>query len=119
MSRTVSDCGTKHLVEYEIKTKKHLKKLNGKYFKNSLDDADLTVFDSRDIQYIGKTIYVRSAATCALGDCVCPKCIGMTAITNFDIADGISGFESEEITRHNLVILNPSNCGELSLCSNY
>jgi hypothetical protein len=35
MSKEVSDCGTKHLVEYEIKSKKHLKKLNGKFYKDS------------------------------------------------------------------------------------
>lgn len=100
MSTEISDCGTKHLVEYEIKTKKHLKKLNGKYFKYSNDDPDVQMLDAnRDKHLIGKKILVRSAATCALGDCVCPKCVGITAATNFDIADGVSSFESEEITK--------------------
>ena len=100
MSTDVSDCGTKHLVPYEIKTKKHLKKLNGKYFKKSLDDSDLRLLNSnKDKDLIGHTIYVRSAATCALKDHVCPKCIGITASTNWDIADGISAFESEEISK--------------------
>lgn len=100
MSTTVSNCGTKHLVEYEIKSKKHLAKLNGKFFKNRLEDDDLKLLNSKtDTDLIGKKIYVRSAATCALGDCVCAKCMGATAITNFDIATGVSAFESEEITK--------------------
>jgi len=100
MSTSVSDCGTKHLVEYEIKSKHHLKKLNGKYFKVSLDDDDLQLLQAKERKdLIGKKIYVRSAVTCALGDCVCPKCVGSTASTNYDIADGLSAFESEEVTK--------------------
>ena len=88
MSTDVSDCGTKHLVAYDIKTKKHLAKLNGKFYKENLDDTYTTLLDAKkDTRLIGKTIYVRSAATCALGDCVCPKCVGITAGTNYDIAD--------------------------------
>ena len=89
MSMEVSDCGTKHLIPYEIKTKKHLKKLNGKYYKLSMDDYDYSLLNfNKDKDLIGKTIYVRSAVTCALhGDHVCPKCIGATASTNLDIAD--------------------------------
>ena len=94
MSMEVSDCGTKHLVSYEVKSKKHLNKLNGKYYKLNEEDDDLLLLSSkRDKHLIGKTVYVRSAATCALGDHVCPKCIGATASTNYDIADGISAFE--------------------------
>lgn len=105
MSTTVSDCGTKHLVEYEIKNKSILEKLNGKFFKVNEED-DLRLLNAkRDKDLIGKKILVRSAATCALGDHVCPKCIGYTATLNFDIADGISGFESEEVTRHYLVTI--------------
>lgn len=100
MSTSVSDCGTRHLVSYDIKSKKHLQKLNGKYYKLNKDDDDLLLVSStRDKHLIGKTIYVRSAATCALGDHVCPKCVGATASTNYDIADGLSAFESEEITK--------------------
>lgn len=100
MSTEVSDCDSKHLVCYNITSKKHLKKLNGKYFKRNIDDMDLELLDSkRDKDLIGKKIYVRSAATCALGDHVCPKCVGSTASTNYDISDGLSAFESEEVTK--------------------
>lgn len=89
MSTTVSDCGTRHLVPYDIKTAKHLKKLNGKFYKMTPDDKDLELLNARDDKHlIGKKIYVRSAVTCALtNDCVCPRCVGYTAATNFDIAD--------------------------------
>ena len=115
MSTEVSDCGTKHLVEYEIKSKKHLKKLNGKYFKYSEDDLDLSLLDvKKHTNLIGKKIYVRSAATCALGDHVCPKCVGSTASTNYDIADGLSAFESEEVTKVvNQSILSTKLCAVL------
>lgn len=101
MSTTISDCGTTHLVEYDIKSAKHLKKLNGKFYKVSNDDRDLTLLNAREDKHlIGKKILVRSAVTCALkDDCVCPRCVGYTASTNFDIADGLSAFESEEITK--------------------
>ena len=107
MSTEVSDCGSKHLVGYDVTSKKVLQKLSGKYYKLNPDDVseDLKLIDfKRDTHLIGKKVYVRSAATCALKDCVCAKCIGETAVTNADIADGISAFESEEITELTLVI---------------
>lgn len=100
MSTSVADCGSTHLVEYEVKTKKHLKKLDGKYYKLNKDDDDLTLLDSKKSTHlIGKKIYARSAMTCKLGDCVCPRCVGHISVANLDIADGIAGFESEEITK--------------------
>lgn len=101
MSTTVSDCGSNHLVEYEIKSKTHLNKLNGKYFRMHPRNGELSLLKSKDRKdLIGKKIYVRSPVTCKLGDCVCPKCIGITSTMNQDIADGLSGFESEEVTKH-------------------
>lgn len=103
MSKEVSDCGTKHLVEYEIKSKKHLKKLNGKFYKLASEvekeeksgklhrKDDFKVINAKtDKKLIGKRVKVRSAVTCCLGDKVCPKCIGLTAGNNMDIADKIS-----------------------------
>ena len=98
MSTDVLDCGTKILMTYDVKSTKHLKKLNGKFYKTDLMNEDYKVIDSRkDINLIGKTIYVRSVATCCLdGDYVCPRCFGTIANVNFDIAEGIGCFESEE-----------------------
>jgi len=106
MSRDISDCGSKHLVTYEIKSKKHLKKLNGKFYKpvskdGEIDDrTDLLLVNAeKDKHLIGKKIAVRSAVTCCLGDKVCPRCVGLTSVNNMDIADGLSAFESEEISK--------------------
>lgn len=100
ISTEVSDCGTKHLVSYNISSKRVLDKLNGKYYKENEDDFDLKLLDStKDKHLIGKTIYVRSPATCACGDKVCARCIGTTVNINQDISDGFSAFESEEITK--------------------
>jgi hypothetical protein len=102
MSTEVSDCGSKHLITYEIKSKSHLAKLNGKYYKEHESDPDYKLLKSNDDKnLIGKKILVRSAVTCACEnpDHVCSKCIGSTAIMNYDIADGLGAFSSEEISK--------------------
>lgn len=100
LSKTVSDCNTKHLVKYTVRNAKFLKKLNGKFYKLDERDPEYKLINSeRDKDLIGKDIYVRSACTCALKDEVCAKCFGLTSNLNWDIADGISGFESEEVTK--------------------
>ena len=113
MSTSISDCGTKHLVEYDIRSKHHLKKLNGKYYKLSKDDEDLLLINEKEDKHlIGKKIYVRSAAVCRLGDHVCPKCVGITASTNYDIAD--KHLKSVRLYS-NIKKINSFNCWELSL----
>ena len=106
LARTLSmtteqlDCHTKHLVRYELKNNEVIKKLHGKYFKLNPSDPELKVFNSvKHRHLLGKTVYVRSPITCALGDKVCPICVGRTSAINFDIADGLSAFEGEEITK--------------------
>ena len=100
LSTTVSDCHTKHFVTYQITDDKFLKKINGKFYKRNLLDRDWSIINyDRDKNLIGETVIVRSVATCALHNEVCAKCFGLTANLNFDIADGISGFESEEISK--------------------
>lgn len=107
LSRTLSmetdclDCGSKHLVKYVIKTNKHLNKLNGKFFKfKPKSDEDLKVVNEKNTELIGKTIYIRSASTCALNNNkVCPTCVGLNANLNYDISDGISAYESEEFSK--------------------
>jgi len=100
MSESVADCGSTHLIPYEIKTKKHLKKLDGKFYKESLEDADYKVLNAKtDTHLIGKTAYFRSIITCCLENEVCPRCIGTTANINEDIGDGIAAFQTEETTK--------------------
>jgi len=99
LSKTVTDCDTKHLITIHIKDKKMLKKFNNRYYRMDEND-ELKLLDAEtDTHLIGKTVQFRSPVTCALGDQVCAKCFGRTAGLNYDIADGVAGFESEEITK--------------------
>ena len=99
LSKEVSDCDTKHLVQINVKNKKILGKFNGRYYKEDLN-SPLKVLDAKKDQHlIGKTIHFRSPVTCACGDKVCHKCFGTTSLFNMDIADGVSGFEIEETTK--------------------
>ena len=100
MTTEVLDCQTKHLVKYELKNKSIIKKMHGKYYKMHPSDPELKVFNAaKSMHLLGQSIYVRSPITCALGDDVCPICVGRTSAINFDIARGLSAFESEEITK--------------------
>lgn len=102
LSKTVSDCDTKHLLEITIESKKMLKKYDGRYYK--LDEhkgSTLLLNAKRDTHLVGKTIYFRSPITCACANEneVCHKCFGTTSLLNLDIADGVTGFEVEETTK--------------------
>jgi hypothetical protein len=100
LSKTVSNCDTKHLVEIEIKSQKMLKKFNGRYYKIDEKHDDLILLNAKkDTHLVGKKIYFRSPVTCACGNEVCQKCFGRTSLLNMDIADGVSGFEVEETTK--------------------
>jgi hypothetical protein len=101
MSKEISDCGSQHLVAYDVTSKAVLKKLHGKFYRlTNTPGEELMLVKQSDKHLIGKTIYVRSAATCCCeGHHVCARCVGMTAVTNSDLSDGISAFESEEITK--------------------
>lgn len=109
LSRTVFDCGTKHMVPYKVWGEKVLQKLNDRYYRLENDPSEeLKLLNAKkDKHLIGKTIWVRSVVTCALGDEVCQCCVGRTAKLNMDIAKGFAGFESEEITRRNFGDLKP------------
>lgn len=100
MSTEVSDCGNPHLIEIELTTNTHLKRCDGKYFKENKDDLDYKVLSYEKHKHlVGKKIYIRSAITCGLGNHMCAKCIGIQALTNSDIANGVSTFYSEEVTK--------------------
>lgn len=99
LSKTVSDCDTKHLVKIEIKSKRMLDKYNGRYYKLDESSDTLLVNSKRDKHLIGQTLYFRSPITCTCKDEVCHKCFGTTSLLNLDIAEGVSGFEVEETTK--------------------
>lgn len=99
VSTDISDCNTKHLISYTVTNKKFLKKLDGRYYKET-EDGELKFLNaSKSDHLIGKRIFLRSPATCACGDKVCPRCVGKTAVINADISDGYAAMTSEEITK--------------------
>ena len=78
-----------------------LSKYNGRYYKLSNSDKSPTLLinSKKDKDLIGKTIYLRSPITCTCGDEVCHKCFGTTSLLSLDIPDGVSAYESEEVTK--------------------
>lgn len=101
LSKTTSDCNTRHLVEINILSPKMLKKYNGRYYKLTNDENEpiKLISHKKDSDLVGKKIYLRSPITCTCGDSVCHKCFGTTSLLNLDIMDGVSGFEVEEVTK--------------------
>lgn len=94
VSSLTLDCGSTHYVNYEVKTKGHLKLLAGKYMQ---DGDDLRVIKPTDKHLIGKKIPVRSVTTCCCGENeACPTCIGGLIDMNWDISEGFSVFVTEE-----------------------
>ena len=101
LSKSVSDCGARHLVTINISSKKMLEKYNGRYYKlDNNPEAETYLLDSdTDTNLIGKTLYFRSPITCTCGDEVCHKCFGTISLLNLDISEGVAGFETEEVTK--------------------
>ena len=103
LSKTVSDCNTKHLLPIHINDDKMLEKYNNRYYKLNESDENLKILKyKKDKHLIGKTIYLRSPITCACHNEneICHKCYGLTSLLNLDIADGVSGFQAEEVTKY-------------------
>ncbi|MGL6099518.1 MAG: hypothetical protein ACRC0G_07820 [Fusobacteriaceae bacterium] len=96
------DCGSKHRIEFDIKTKNHLKGINGMYICHLDNKGDelkhefLLDLDEKDYSFlIGTTVLLRTAVTCA-SKMICHKCYGDLAYTNNDIKIGL--FASTELT---------------------
>lgn len=90
------DCGTTHLVNYEIKSPAHLRLLRGKYIYDE-DMDDFKLIDHNDRSLVGKTVKARSVITCCCGENhVCPTCVGEIINYNYDIKNGFGVFITEE-----------------------
>ena len=102
LSRVRHDCGSKLLVPKYIPDKNVLEKYNGRYYKTSDPNSHLKVLKAKtDSHLVGTTIYLRSPMTCCNGfsDGVCHVCYGKNTMLALDIAEGASGFGSQEITK--------------------
>lgn len=99
LSRTVLDCHTRHFDHKFIRDERVLKMYNGRFYRLNKDE-DFRVLDAnKDKNLIGKMITVRTPMTCALENEVCLHCYGMLSNINYDIANGIASYGSEETTR--------------------
>ena len=76
LSKTVYDCGTKHLLKLFVKDSTFLHRLENKWYTEHLG-GELKIVHYEDCKHlIGKEIYIRSLITCAGGDEVCHICYG-------------------------------------------
>lgn len=90
------DCGTRHAVNYIIKSPAHLRLLRGKYIYDEVMD-DFKLIDHTDRSLVGKTVKARSVVTCCCGENhVCPTCVGEIINYNYDIKDGFGVFITEQ-----------------------
>jgi hypothetical protein len=71
---SVNDCGTQHVLNYEVKNGDYLDMIIGKYYYD--DHNRLRVVENEDTHLIGKTIRMRSFISCALKKGVCKTCVG-------------------------------------------
>ena len=84
-------CSTKNFEIVEIKNKKILKCLYGKYARLNPNGVEFIIDRCKENMLLGKTIYLRSPMTCAsasAGNGICYRCYGDLAYTNSDINIG-------------------------------
>lgn len=79
------DCGTKHLLQIYIADEIDLKAHDGMNYAFNEDVTEYKKVSKESKELIGKTIYVRSAATCAfIEDSLCSTCAGVKIRSKFD-----------------------------------
>lgn len=104
LSKAIHDCKTNHLLKYTVDD---LFFIEGKYYKENLDDKEFKVVSRYDTHLMGKTIYLRSAIYCACGDEICHVCYGED-YKNVEDLPGMAIYCSQIIT-------NPVYQGILSI----
>jgi hypothetical protein len=89
------DCGSVHPILMTVKTKKHLARLKGRYYR--LPHSRIyNVMRGDETELIGKDILLRSPITCA-SKRICKTCYGELYYTNRDI-ESIGGYAGSKIT---------------------
>ena len=76
LSKTLYDCGTKHLVQYYVKDSQFLHALENKWATETLGGKLELIHYETHKHWIGKKIWIRSIVTCAGGDECCHVCYG-------------------------------------------
>ena len=85
------DCMTQNLMEFEVKTDKHLSMVKDRYYRLSPNGVEKLIDDRYDTDLVGKKIYLRSPMTCACKSStnhICARCYGNLYYTNLDINVG-------------------------------
>ena len=99
VSTYVFSCDSQHLVNYNVKTTAHLRRLIGKFFYDE-DFFDFRQVTAKDTKLVGKKIAVKSIVTCSCSENeMCPMCIGDSINYNWDITEGFSTFITEEYSK--------------------
>ena len=76
LSRTMFDCGTKHMLRLHVKDGTFLHRLENRWYCEHVGE-ELKLIHYEDCKHlIGKDIWIRSLVTCAGGDEVCHVCYG-------------------------------------------
>lgn len=81
------DCGTLHSIRYSIKTKSHVKKFTGRYYR-TLHSREYHVMQGNEFDLVGQDIMVRSPMTCIGGHdghTLCKTCYGELHRVNADL----------------------------------
>lgn len=76
LSKTVYDCGTKHLLPVYVTNSDFLHRLENKWFCEHEGEELQLIHYEKHKHLIGKKIFIRSLVTCACGDEVCHVCYG-------------------------------------------
>lgn len=95
LDKELEDCGSLYPVLFNIKSKEHLKRMRGRYYRLP-NHMKYDVIKGDEEWLIGKDILVRSPITCASKK-VCKKCYGELYYTNRDL-ESIGGYAGAKIT---------------------
>lgn len=76
LSKTMFDCGTKHLLPLTVTDSTFLHRLENRWFTEFLGGPLELIHYTTHRHLIGKKIWIRSLLTCAGGDEVCHVCYG-------------------------------------------
>lgn len=76
LSKTMYDCGTKHLLPLFVRDSDFLHRLENKWYTENLAEPLKVCHYESCKHLIGKKIWIRSLITCAGGDEVCHVCYG-------------------------------------------
>lgn len=97
ISKTVYDCGSKNLVEYEIDDVM-LDMLDGRYYSEFKHGDRFKILHKTDKHLLGKKLYFRSPCTCNLNEDVCHMCYGTKALRVGELSGGFI-YTTELVTK--------------------